>query len=62
MAARFAKAPAGILAFIEEDKSDSAKRGGRPAASARSYGKTSASGFREARRHPRALISIRNKG
>jgi len=32
MAMRFAKAPAGIYAFIFETKRDSAKEGGRPAA------------------------------
>jgi len=35
MAGRFAKAPAGIYAFIGETKRDSAKEGGRPAASPR---------------------------
>ena len=32
MAVRFAKAPAGIYAFIGETKRDSAKEGGRPTA------------------------------
>jgi len=36
--------------------SDSAKSGGRPAASARPDGKTGASWFREARRRPRAPV------
>jgi hypothetical protein len=41
-AARFAKAPVGFIVIINETKPDSAKRGGRPSATARSYGKTSA--------------------
>jgi len=59
-AARFAKAPVGILAFIKETQSDSAKSGGRPAASARGFGKSGALWFREARRRPRAPVGGRN--
>src|SRR5512139_1810604 len=54
VAARFAKAPAGIVISLSETKGFSAKRGGRPPASARPHGKTAASWFREARRCPRA--------
>jgi hypothetical protein len=54
VAARFAKAPVGILISLSETKDFSAKRGGRPPASARPHGKTAASWFREARRCPRA--------
>jgi len=60
VAARFAKAPVGILAFIKEIQNDSAKRGGRPAASARAFGKTGALWFREARRCPRAPVDAGN--
>ena len=55
-AARFAKAPAGILTFLGVTQRVSAKKGGRPVAPASSKGKTTASWFCEARRHPRVPV------
>src|SRR5512139_2788583 len=60
VAARFAKAPVGILISLSETKGFSATRGGRPPASACSYGNTTALWFREARRCPRALAGAWN--
>jgi len=48
------------LAITNDAKSDSAKSGGRPAASARPYGKISTLLFREARRCPRAPVVAGN--
>jgi len=53
-AARFAKAPVGTITFLGVPKKLSAKRGGRPAASAWPHGNTTALWFHEAQRCPRA--------